>query len=363
MTTISTTPALPMPNRQVSVSFGLSGSADFARVWCTDAPAGSTLRKRLDTEPTTRIHLTEVDGGKPWVTDFDKGGAYSLVIQEYEKFAEAHGGSYEGDPRGAPAETKVGSESTVKLYIGQRLESPIGLGNDNAKLVVWVWDATIRPTTVSLNGEQSPAIINASTPRAATAASSTAVRAALTALHNTNAVTSAGTAATVLADIVSKFNLHRSQASVHAANDTDNAIPTWFGSSATPQKLAVQVANIASALTRHIQNDDDGSGIGSAATDYHSGVDWPSVPVLTGASTPAQVYAAIADLWRCYELHRTSSAHSVSDTTNTLSAIPAMMNVHRRFLEVLTSLSPTVPESQSTAATALAFNCGFVETN
>src|SRR6185369_12938032 len=158
MTSVATTPTYPIPGRETRVIFTIS--ANFVRVWCTVAPEGSELANKLKLTTQNRVLVYQGDGGQhnPWRFNADKGGKYTLVTQEYTR-GTAYGGGYQGDPNGVESETKSGSETTLSLFIGQRMTSTIGIAPDSATLVLWVWDGNIRPTTLATQGENSPAIV------------------------------------------------------------------------------------------------------------------------------------------------------------------------------------------------------------
>jgi hypothetical protein len=72
------------------------------------------------------------------------------------------------------------------------------------------------------------------------------------------------------------------------------------------------------------------------------------------------LFAAIGDTWRAYEAHRLSDAHETDDTTNTLTALPKLADVHRLFLAALATTAPAAAPGQSTGAAQLIAN-GFTE--
>jgi hypothetical protein len=378
MPTLATVPTYPVPGRQMRVTFTLTGpSANYYRAWVTDAPAGSELRKRLNDTGVTRTQVAEGDAATVWEFEPDRGGCYRVLVQEYTLGASDHGGGYEGDPDAAPSETKVGSETTLALYVGQKMVSQCGAGQDTADLVLYVWDATIRSTTLDAHGEVSPRIENASSPRASMAAVSPNTVTALAALSDVAVTTAIGTIATIVNDLISNFNSHLSQGSVHQANDTDNDINVGFRDAQTPNTLARTVSECLTRWRQHMTND-NGLGIGLAGTDpstdppdvtpapYHdvggAKIDWTNLPVMTSVGDLSSAYRAIGDLWRCHEAHRVNTGvHDTSDTTNDLAALPALLTVHRRFFEAIAAISPTVPDSQSSGAVLLMSQTGARE--
>lgn len=371
MATLTTTPEYPVPGKPVQVVFAYTESgANFLRVWITDAPEGSKYRKRLTDEALSRVELFTSEGGTTWTNgDFDKGGIYRLVVQEYTRGAATFGGGYENSPGSAPTETKAGSESTLSVHIGQRMTQEIGAGQDKAQLVLFVWNDSIRATSVAVHGETTPAIVNPSTPRSTMAMSDTSVRAAVAALAGQTALAAIGTLGTVISNIRTKFEVHRTQATVHQNNDADNAINNSFAATPTPATYALILNELIRKFTQHVENDAGGVSnlAGKNSRNYHdvSGtkIDWSNRPLFQSVGSVADAYAATADLWRCYEAHRVSTGvHDNADNTNALSGLgDTILNVHRLFLVSLAASNPTAPNNKSTAAVLLMAGAGFKE--
>src|SRR5688500_19809668 len=100
MATLATTPTYPVPTRPALVVFSSSvGASNYIRAWCTVAPEGSELANRIAANRLNRALVYQDEGGSkhPWRYTFDKGGAYTFLVQEYTK-GNHWGGGYEGDP-------------------------------------------------------------------------------------------------------------------------------------------------------------------------------------------------------------------------------------------------------------------------
>ena len=374
MPTLVTDPQYPVPKQKIRVTFTLSGvGANFVRVWVSDAPTGSRYRNELDKNTVSKIQVWESadTSSLTWENgDFDMGGVYVLSCQEYTRGAASYGGGYDGDPNAAPTETLVGSATTVYVYVGQRVSSPIGAGQDKATLVLWAWNDTIRATTVAIQGELSPAIIRPTSTRAASASVDANVKASLAALDGVTAATAIGSISTIVSNIITKYELHRANSggSFHSVADSDNTISAGYKEAPTPSTLPQVLSAILSKLRQHELNDKGSAvvspaqpGVNSGAYHGSSKVDWTNLPLYAGCGTKEDVYPVLSDLWRCYEAHRVSGIHSATDSTNTLTAAPPLMDVHRYFLAALAALSPTVPQTKSSAAVLLAAQAGFVE--
>lgn len=359
MTTLALTPTYPAAGRICSVVIGLEESgADFARLWCTLAPEASPEGKKLRETGQDRIELYADSGGDghPFQFKPQVGGKYTFVVQEYRKRTGA-GPTFEGDPRGATAQiTKLGSEATLTFFAGQRMTMPIGAQPDDATLAFWVWDATIRATTLAEHGEQSPRVYHQAiaTSRARAAIESATVTAALAALADVAATTAAGALAALISNFQTRWNAHAANATVHDAADTANPMPAGFETASDMEGLVQYVSRALEKLGRHFTND---SGTGADSADYHnvSGKkhDWDNQPLIKSAASVEEAYAGFAELHRCYELHRVDTAiHNSADTT-ALTALPALMAVHEAFLQVLADSEATPPPAQSSGVMTL----------
>lgn len=364
MTTVATTPTYPVSGKETPIVFTLTESgSNFVRVWVTIAPEGSALLASLKETTQSRFQVYAADGGadEPWRFTPDKGGKYTLIAQEYTR-GSAFGGGYQFDPAGAPSETKVGAETTLTLEIGQKVTQRTGVGADVASLIFWVWSDTIRKTTAAVHGEDSPRLeSDGPSPLAKTAMETTAVKTAVAALAETTCATAMGTLATIVAEMVTDLNGHNELVASHNDPDGNNLIPTELAASPTPQTL-IEFVNFALQKMRyHRLNDHGGDPVtgtaaGTGSTAYHvvSTVkmgDLANMPIFQSVGSHEEAYAALADIWRAHEGHRVNTAvHLLADSTNTLTALPKVLEIHRQFLVVLASPSPTAPPAQSSGA-------------
>lgn len=366
MPSLSTSPTYLAAGKQARITVTLTESGtNFVRIWCTIAPTGSELALKLAAGSLNRVQVYEGDGGaKTWTTTFDKGGKYTFVAQEYTR-GSAWGGGYQGDDQGGLSETKVGSEASLTLHLGQAMEQKIGVGADTGTLVLWVWDGTIRATTIAEYGEKTPAIVRRSTARASTAADDANTAAALSALVGVGWSTAVGDITTLVAQIRTKQNAHNSltSGSVHAGADTINVILSENAGAPTPTELATFVNDAIQKFRRHRLNDAE---LGTGSASYHSPSgndtgDFTNMPLFRSVGSLEEAYAGLADLWRAHEAHRVSTtAHGAADNTNSLPSISGtILNVHRYFLASLAALAPTSAPAESDAAVNLAAKAGF----
>lgn len=364
MATLTPSPSYPVPGREVASVFALEqAGANFLRVWCTIAPDGSELDKSIKeaASSSARVVVYEGDAGPdhPWRNKFDKGGTYTFVCQEYAKGTGFSGG-YQDDTRANNELIKKGGEVSRTLDIGVRHTNTLGTGSDTAQLIFYVFGATIRGTSIAVQGIATPAVINPSSPKAKTAALTANVATAIAALAGVAVTTALGTVSSVVSDFRSKFNSHiaLTGGSVHANADSDNFLDPEPCAPPTPANLSAFITYATRLLKQHETND-SGTGSGSATAPYHflAGAnvgDSLNQPIVRGASGPEDSYAALGALWVAYEGHRVSLAvHGAADNTNTLSTLPKLLDVHRYFFASLASTSPTAAPGEPTGSALL----------
>jgi len=369
MTALSHTPQYPAPQRQTQVTFSLTeDGSDFVRVWCTIAPTGSELDGKINSskDPRNRVQIFEGTPAQSWSYNFDKGGKYTFVAQEYTK-GSGYGGGYEGDPNGAANEEKVGTESTLTLFVGQRVTQPIGPVDNRATLVLWVWDNTIRATNKAVQGETSPSIIAQSpTALVKTAIGSTSLTAALAALVDTNCDVATGDLGAFGHNLYNAVGYHYVSTS-HSDDDTDNLIGPSYDSPPTAQAFQELVNTALKSLRQHVTNDTGsatGDGhIGPGTGNYHfDGLsDRLNVPLYQQVSSLGEAYGAFVDIARCLDAHQNNLAVHDELDVYTLTTRTKLMDIHYAFLSVLASLTPSVPAAQSSGVQTLLSTAGFKE--
>ncbi len=357
---LSASIAVAVANKALRLTFTAT-AGNYVRVWCTAAPPGSKLRGKLDQDKSTRVHVADTDSGKSIDYTFDVAGAYQLAATELTKGAAPYGGGYQRAPDADRAETILG-ETALTYYVASSIKSSIGHSPDVADLVLHVANNLIRETTVAVHTRPSPAIEKPKTPKAKTAAEGSALATALAALVGTSATAALGSLSTVTTNAIDKFNLHIANGAYHPTPDTGNTISSAFRNPIGPEALKRSVSALLKAINSHIRNDDVTAPAGTGSATWHSTVNWAAIPLFESSATVADHVRALADAWRSYEAHRASSAHTAPDNTNTLTALPGLLNVHRLFLTELASLNPTVPITENSAKTTLVHGAGFEET-
>jgi hypothetical protein len=368
--TSALTPQFPPPGREVALQLTAS-VGNFIRLWIVDAPEGSSLRADLDgadedeSRPASRLEVFAERTGQVHRFIPDVGGAYVFEAQEITKGLST-GGGFVNAPTAQQTEVLVGGVATVTVYIGQRTTQRVGISSPQllgtATLALWTFNVTIRATTLAAHGEETPALINPEGTLGRGAALDSAVVTALGAIADTTAASFVGTASAVASDLITKFNAHRTQATVHNANDTDNAINTAFVSSGVSEVGLIQTVNdIRLRFTRHQQNDNAGAGVDTA--NYHDDkLDFTHRVLAPVAGDLTSAIVLLADLARAFEAHRVQVSspdlHDVSDTTNVLAARPAHIDLHEKFSAALAIATAAATDNAGTVT--LIGSGGFV---
>ncbi len=363
--TLASTPTYPVPNRVVRFTPTLSGGGNWFRIWVTNAPTGTQWRNDLDTTSAPRLEVYANDTVGQWEWTPTKGGVYVFKAQEYTRGSGGSGG-YQGAPSSAPSETKIGSETTISVYVGQRLTQTLGIAPDTATLALWVWNDTIRATSLVEHGEKTPSVTAPTSPKAITATLNSSLITAVAALANVSCTTALGTLSTVINDIIDNFNLHTQlEAGVHDDPDSESPVQPSFRSPDSPEGTVRTMQEVLRRLELHMRTD---AGTGTGTGDWHdvgAGIvaDWANLPVIKAPGNASQAMTAVGAAWAAYEAHRVSTAvHGIADATNTLDALPAILNIHRLFATAIQANSPTAPETVNGGVTLLVHSAGFSET-
>jgi hypothetical protein len=371
---LTQSPAYPVPNRDIKVTFTATSPANYVRIFLADAPPDTKLKAALDSTEATQILSHEGPTSEPWIFTAERGGKYLFTAQEYQRGNAGHGGGYSGDPDGYPSETKVGVETSVEITVGQKLSMRIGTARDNASLELWVWGSTIRETSVSTHGESTPRITSLSTNNARTAAYDANVVSALAALRNVTATTALGDLKALANSMRLVLSVHFSTASgVHAAADTVNPINAGkWAAPDSPTGLAKVLVEYAKRFRLHVDTDADdpssgGAGAGPGTGDWHDigagvVVDTENGLIVAAPSDIASSVVFLADLYRAYEAHRVDTDyHGSADTFSVMPALPPLLEVPRHFLTALAAIAPTAAPTDNPGITPLVHGAGMKE--
>jgi len=361
--TATTSVTYPAPRTPIQVSFGTTASgANFVRLACTGAPTGSKEKAKLDANASSEVVVFEGDSTSQWRFNPGAAGRYVFTAYEIQKGAAAYGGGYQDAPDTYQSESILASNS-LSIYVGDWVTTQLGTAPDTATLRLLVVNDTIRQTTLTTHEEATPAIVGARTPLADSAATSATMTDAIAALVDVAASTALGNPGAVLQNIMTQYAAHRASAAYHYSADTDNAISTAYSNPTSPGGIASSATESARLMSRHIRND-DGTGVGSQSWHQSGGqtaADMANSFILNSASSADRrsQLSLIADLWRVYESHRVTSVHQASDTANACTALPAILEIHRKFLAAIAAASPDTPTGANPGTTTLVFSGGF----
>ena len=357
----------PVPGKETQISVAAT-SGNYVKLYCTAAPLGSELRTKLDNlqgGSTARISVFGGDTDEIWRWTPDGGGVYTFLAEEITKGASDHGGGYAGDPDGYESETILGTTTGLTVIVGTLLTASIGAGSDTATLKFYVFDYYIRATTMGTHGVITPSLDDPTTSKARIAADAEEVKDALAELvdKTVNAVLSLP--AVWIDDLIVQYEAHRASATYHTNADTDNAISADYRlPTSCPAGAAKALNELRLKLTRHMLNDDAGSGIGTGNYHVVSGDQRADLVngIITGPASEQDALSlclALADTWRAYEAHRVHVNYHINggDTTNDAYALPQLLALYEEFISQLQVTSPSVPTGES-AGVAYAINSG-----
>lgn len=360
--TITTVPTYVIPGIRVALTCAAT-SGNYVKLWLTACQTESEWYASLHNGEVPQVLFAEGNASSEIFVTFDVPGVYCLTAAEMTRGASAYGGSYEDDPDADDTFTQL-STTSVTVNVGQRMALEIGSGQNTAKLYVYAWGSSTVATTEKSQGEATPRIDDWSSERAKLAARSSTVVAKLAAMAGVSA-TVIGAIATLIDNLIDKINAHRSQAGVHANNDSDNAIDASYkvgSGSLSVERMVAALAQAEIMLLRHMHND-SGTGPGSATSDYHTAADNKRAVISDGAGDARTMVAKLADLRRIYDAHRAEGAsiHASADSTNTLSAGSALTDLHEAMLSELATTTPTTPSTEHAAVSTLIALGGFAK--
>jgi hypothetical protein len=334
-------------------------STNFVRWNITAAPEGSALRKKLDASGKTQSKVHDGDLSQPYELKLDIGGRYTFLVEEFERGAAPNGGGYEGAPESAQSETKL-DETSLVLEVGQKLECTLGVGQDTAKLRLYVFGDYVRATSFGVHGEDTPAIVNPTTQKARNVSDDDDIIEAIAALVDETASSIAGSIATVFDDLRATIDGHLGNATAHNGADSYNLSGIGYGAT-TPAAAGASIDALRRKLESHMANTDATGPSGG----YHDAADNYSRFAASGAgSSRLNQMVALADIWRVYASHRALAApfiaiHNSLDATNVPDDLPPLMEIHRLFLHRLESTAVTTPSTTNEAAAYLTQQAGF----
>lgn len=361
---LATNPQYPLPG--VVPITATADTGNFVRLWITDAPIGSKLKGDLDNADGTRLKVFAISSGDTSEQVLDKPGGYVFVAQEYTRGAAAgNGGGFEGDPKSFTTETKVGSEQALTVYVGDCMTLRVGTPSRGyATLCVYVWNDTIRETSVATHGVSSPQLISATTPIAAAAAGASSVTTALAALIDSTTTSLTNDLTDLWDELRTKIPLHFNSAVFHANADSanDTAIEDLPADPVSPEGWSRSIAQMARALRQHFTN---GGESLTGASRYHAPADYEnlqllSVPSESGADL-ATAFSSLATIRAAYEAHRADATyHAAADTTNTIAAtVDKVLALNAAFVGAMAPLQPTAAANQNPGTVRLA-GLGFI---
>lgn len=184
MTAAISSPTYPVPGQRCEITFsGLNSATNQITLYPISAPEGSRIRENIEAKSGQRVEEYTGKSSLPWVLTPDVGGRYEFTLEE-STIGDPRGRAFDLDTRGSP-DPVITQTSTVSFFVGERMAFRLGQYPDQAKLNCYVWDETIRATTLAAHGEDTPALSGGTSPRAGIAILDSDLVAAAAAMANT----------------------------------------------------------------------------------------------------------------------------------------------------------------------------------
>jgi len=360
MATLVPAPEYPIPSQDVSITFtGLVAGTNQIQVNATMAPTGSEIRRRIDAARGQVVDVYSGSATVPWKFKSDKGGVYTFELLEFV-VRPSSGAMFAGDPAGSP-QPVLQTKTTVLLYVGERLTLKMGEAPHQLDLVVFVWNDTVRATSVPVHGVATPALENPTSPAAASAKYDAPLLILVDALDGDLASSVLGTFATDFANVATAWNAHLANATAH--NNADTLRPIAAGwSAATIKGAPAAISELRRLMTAHM-----GSLTIPAAdpvdppVPIHDAIDGTTVFQSAGCQEGrASQYFALADAVARLAEHKAIGApvHNSVDA-GAAPTIGALTTIMARYITALRLTSPTPPPARNPGASTLEQFGGF----
>jgi|GEM_PF-4775969 len=352
MSGLSPAPAFPIKGMACRIAFtALDPTTNVVTLVAVSAPEGSAIAAKLTAAEGQRVEEYSGRAADPWDFKPDFGGVYTFRLEE--SLVTTTAPRFEDDTLGAPLPEPI-TWAFVSLYVGESVRIQLGSNPDQAALLLYVWNATIRATSVAVHGVLSPAVVDPKSSAAETAIGDPALLQAIGELVEMPAETLLGSFATDFQNVRAAYSTHIANASYHDNSDTDNAVGASWATS-TLKSSAAGVNQLWQALRNHTQKlarsfpaDPD------TPEPVHGAVDGTSAYQTTGANADrTSQYLALADIVVRLQEHKAvgSSVHSPTDSTSE-PAMSKLLTIFVRWLEALKASqeSVVIPPSRNAGA-------------
>lgn len=351
MATLVSAPQYPIPKQTCKITFtGLDPETNFITLFPVTAPVGSSLREAIDSSKGARVNNHQGASNEPWIFTPEVGGVYTFFLQETSIRASS-GSLFQNDPTGA-SNPSITAQGEVVLYVGEALQLTIGDSPDEVTLRLYVWNDTIRSTSIAVHDEDTPALIEPGSPAAENAIYNSGVTDAVTELVNKSATAVAGT---LPADFVTVRNLYQAHADsivAHTNNDDVNTLSSGY-TATNPKAAESAIKALRAAIDAHAEQLKD---VSDAAV--HSQIDGATAFYSSGAgSDPGTQFYALADALVRLRAHAEVAGHA--STVSIAGTVGPLTELCVKYIEALKLASPANPAAKNPAAAILGQFGGF----
>jgi hypothetical protein len=357
-------PVYPIPEQRCELTFsGLDPATNQITIYPVSAPIGSRVRGDIDASKGTRVEEYTGKSSLPWVFTPDVGGRYVFNVEE-STINAPRGKRFDLDTYGSP-DPAIAQTSTVSLFVGERMTLSLGESPHAAQLACYVWNETIRATTLAVHGEDTPALSGATSPRSAIAILDAALLADVATMSGSTVAAFTGTFADQFVICRDAYDLHLTDATFGGQHENpDDLNLCGEGLRATDQTLAqTALSEFRRRLSAHAVTMTDSGGLGVHWEYPDSASD---AFILSGSSgSRSEQYLALADIIVRLENHLAAFGpggvdwHVGVDNPGTVLGICPMLTLCRDYLRALGSEIVSIPDGRNAGAAKLEQLAGF----
>ena len=345
-------PQYPIPGRECTITFsGLASGTDKIQLFPVSAPVGSALRESIDASKGVRTEIHSGPAGVPWKFAPEVGGVYTFTLQE-TSIQPAAGSLFQNDTTGAPL-PQITQSGQVVLYVGEAMQLTLGESPDEVTLKLYVWNDTVMATSVAVHDEDTPALIEPTSPTADSASYDEELLETVGLLVGKTGTQIAGTLAADFATVRDLYQAHAASVTAHTNNDDVNTISD--GWTATNDKTAAAAINeLRSVIAGHTTQLED-----LAEAEIHSRIDGETAFFASGAgASRGSKFFALADaLVRLRDHADLSGPHA--SVVAVAGAVGPLTDVHVKYIKALQKGSPDSPDARNPGASILGALGGF----
>lgn len=342
---VTWSPLPPVAGDVVTVAVTVAGAGgnevacSSAELTLTAVPAASTVATGLVVDAASGLPALSFTADVP--------GVYAYIVQRFVEYVQAPG--FDG---GASTHTVALDTETGSIYVGSTLALPITTPVGALTLTITTGEDDVISATLG----------SATTQKAEWAALDATVLTKLAALVGQSVATMGPALPAKVGAMGVAVDAHFRNATAHPTGGgyAADSINAYIESTPYDIAEALQKLNkVRTMFTRHALNST------TSSIHWHLADDTKNVPIVGPATTVGEAVVLYADMFRCYEGHRSQVAapatHPFADATNTLGTIDPLSDFIKAVLTFLADETPAVPSAENQAQVEAISLYGFQE--